>query len=424
MKIMVVTIGSLGDVNPFLVLALKLMSTGHEVVFCASGNFKQLIEGHGLRFIPHSTPQDYEKVARDPDMWHFRKALSAYMKKGLLPAVRRIYQLIMQERTHNFVVVAPAFVMAAKIAEETQGIKLVQLHLAPSMFRSLRDTAQIGTVPMSDQLPGWYKKLVWWIADSFFVDPCIKKELNSFRSELGLKPVSRILQTWMFSSCLNAAVFSSHFAEKQPDWPVPSEVFDFFLYDGNEQVSTEVEDFLRRGTPPIVFTFGTAFRFGKKDFEESVKALEMLDARGIFLTSKKEDIPDTLPDTIKAFSFLPLGKILSSCRAIVHHGGIGTLGQALKAGVPQLIRPMAYDQFDNAYRITKRKLGNYILARQYKADRLFQKLSAILDDKEIAANCRAASLTIDSDKALDGLVRRIEELGADGEKVSQPSPDR
>ncbi len=65
----------------------------------------------------------------------------------------------------------------------------------------------------------------------------------------------------------------------------------------------------------------------------------MLGARGIFLTSKKEDIPEKLPKTIKPFSFLPLGKILPSCKAIVHHGGIGTLGQALKAGIPQLLRP-------------------------------------------------------------------------------------
>jgi UDP:flavonoid glycosyltransferase YjiC (YdhE family) len=412
MKIFVVTIGSRGDVNPFLVLALKLMSKGHEVVFCASENFRQLIEGQGLRFIPHISQKEYEEVAQDPDMWHFRKALPAYMKKGLLPVVRRIYPLIMQERTKNFVVVAPAFVLAAKFAEETSGIKLVQMHLAPSMFRSLRDTSQIGAVPMTDMLPARYKKLMWWIADSFFIDPCIKKELNSFRRELGLKPVSRILNTSMFSSCLNAAIFSSHIGQKQPDWPVPSEVFDFLLYDGNEQVSPEAEDFLSRGAPPIVFTFGTAFRFGKSDFEESVKTLEMLDARGIFLTSKKEDIPVGLPDTIRAFSFLPLGKILPSCRAIVHHGGIGTLGQALKAGVPQLIRPMAYDQFDNAYRITTRKLGNYILARQYKADKLYRKLRTLLDDTAIGANCREVAGNIDSDRALEALVRRIEELGA------------
>jgi UDP:flavonoid glycosyltransferase YjiC (YdhE family) len=99
----------------------------------------------------------------------------------------------------------------------------------------------------------------------------------------------------------------------------------------------------------------------------------------------------------------------------VHHGGIGTLGQALKAGIPQLIRPMAYDQFDNAYRIKKRKLGDCILARQYKADRLHQKLRAILDDKEIAANCRTVAGHIDSDKALDALIRRIEEIGAGGD---------
>jgi UDP:flavonoid glycosyltransferase YjiC (YdhE family) len=424
MKILVIAIGSRGDVNPFLVLALKLMSLGHEVVFCASENYRKMIEDLGLRFIPHSTLQDYEAVTQDPDLWHYRKAMPTYIKKGLLPLVRRIYPLIMQERTKDFLVVAPLFALAAKLAEEVAGIKLVQLHLAPSMFRSLQDTAQIGAVSMSHQWPAWYKKLVWWIADSFFIDPCIKKELNSFRHELNLKPVSRILHTWMFSSCLNAAVFSRSIGPQQPDWPMPSEVFDFFLYDGNEQVSPEAQDFLSRGAPPIVFTFGTAFQFGKSDFEESVKALKMLGERGIFLTSKKEDIPDGLPDTIKAFSFLPLGRILPSCRAIVHHGGIGTLGQALKAGIPQLIRPMAYDQFDNAYRITTRKLGDYILARQYKAGRLHQKLRAILDDKEIAANCREVSGHIDSERALEALIRRIEELGAGGEQASPTSADR
>ena len=142
-----------------------------------------------------------------------------------------------------------------------------------------------------------------------------------------------------------------------------------------------------------------------------MKALEMLNARGIFLTPKTEELPERLPDTIGAFPFLPLGKILPSCRAIVHHGGIGTLGQALKAGVPQLIRPLAYDQFDNAYRIAKRKLGDYILARQYQAENLHEKLRAILDDPAVAANCRDVARSIDSEKTLEKLVSAIEEIG-------------
>jgi UDP:flavonoid glycosyltransferase YjiC (YdhE family) len=411
MKILVITIGSRGDVNPFLLLAQKLKSAGHDVVFCASENFRALIEGQGLRFIPHFSQQEYETVTRDPDLWHYRKALPTLMKKALLPATRKIYPLIMQELSNDFIVVAHPAAWAAKLAEETAGIKLVQLHLAPCMFRSLRDTSQIGTVSMSDMLPAWCKKLVWWIIDTVILDPCIKKDLNSFRRDLGLKPVSRIMNNWMFSSCLNAAVFSRHIAPQQPDWPMPSEVFDFLLYDGDEQVPPEAEKFLSRGEPPIVFTFGTAFYFGKSDFTESMQALEMLNARGIFLTPKTEDLPERLPDTIGAFPFLPLGKILPSCRAIVHHGGIGTLGQTLKAGVPQLIRPLAYDQFDNAYRIANRKLGGYIWARQYKAGNLYKKLRGMLDDTSVAANCRNVARSIDSEKALEKLVSAIEEIG-------------
>jgi UDP:flavonoid glycosyltransferase YjiC (YdhE family) len=145
-----------------------------------------------------------------------------------------------------------------------------------------------------------------------------------------------------------------------------------------------------------------------------MKALEMLNARGIFLAPKTENLPERLPATIRAFPFLPLGKILPSCRAIVHHGGIGTLGQALKSGVPQLIRPLAFDQFDNAYRIAKRQLGSYLLARQYKAENIYQKLHAMLDDTAVAANCRNFARSIDSEKTLEKLVSAIEEIGRRG----------
>jgi rhamnosyltransferase subunit B len=412
MKILVITIGSRGDLNPFLILSRNLMSKGHDVAFCASENFRGLIERHGLKFIPHFSQKEYEEVAHDPNLWHYRKGGPTFIKKGLLPAIHKIYPIIMQERSKDFLVVAHLGILAAKLAAETAGIKLVQLHLAPNNFRSLLDTSHPGPIPMSDRLPSWYKKLVWWIIDTVIVDPCIKKELNSFRHELGLKPVSRIVNKWWFSSCLNAAVFSPHFAQKQPDWPVPSEVFDFLLFDGDETVSPEAEKFLSQGDPPIVFTFGTAFYFGKRDFLESVKALQMLNARGIFLTPKKEDLPEHLPETIAAFPFLPLGKILPSCRAIVHHGGMGTLGQALQAGVPQLIRPLGYDQFDNAYRIRTKNLGSYILARQYKAENLYKKLRVLLDDQTVEANCRNIASSIDSEKTLEKLISTIEEIGS------------
>jgi rhamnosyltransferase subunit B len=411
MKVLVIAIGSRGDVNPFLAVALKLMSKGHEVIFCTSENFRQLIEGQGLRFIPHFSQKQYQEVTNDPDLWHFRKALPTLIKKGLLPNMHILYPIIMQERTDDFVVVSTPFALAGKLAEEKEGIRVVHLHLAPCMFRSLQDTAQIGVLPMSRGLPAWYKKLVWWIADTFFIDPCIKKELNQFRNRLGLKPVRRILDRWLFSSCFNAALFSRHIADQQPDWPAFSEMFDFLLYDGNELPSPEAERFIKSGEPPIVFTFGTAFYFGKNVFQESLKALEIMNARGIFLTPKKDDLPDKLPPQIMACSFLPLGKVLSSCRAIVHHGGVGTLGQALKAGIPQLIRPLAYDQFDNAYRVTARKLGSYILARQYTAKRLSRKLSVMLADTEISKNCKKVSLQIDSEAALQKLAERIEEIG-------------
>jgi len=409
MKVLIVTLGSRGDVNPFLVVGLKLKQKGHEVVFCCEENFRRLAEGFGLRFIPHLNSTEHDEVANDPNLWHYRKALPTFCEKSLVPNLRKIYRIIEQERAGDFLVISNPFAFAAKIAEEKLGIKLVQLHLWPSLFRTLQDTSQVGRLPMHESLPTFYKKCVWWLIDACILDPCIKKELNRFRKGLGLKPSMRIMHNWWFSKHYNAMVFSEHFAEKQKDWPEPSEVFDFLCFDGEEGISTEAEKFLHQGSRPIVFTSGTAFNFGKSFFQESLKALRKLTLRGIFLTQNQGDIPEELPEYIFACNFLPLGKILPRCSAIVHHGGIGTLAQAAKAGIPQLIRPLAFDQPDNAYRIYKRKLGNYILAHHYKADKLYKKLQKILNDEEIKANCIEISKKINSDRALENLVQRIED---------------
>lgn len=410
MKILIITIGSRGDVNPYLIVGRELKKRGHDIVFCASEYFKETVENLGFRFVHHITREQHHMLTNNPEMWHHKKAIPTFSSKVLIPNLRKIYAIIEREKTDDFAVLSSPFAFASKIAEETLGIKLAQLHLAPLQFRTLQDTSQLGKIPMNRFLPGWYKRVVWYLIDRYIINPYMEADINRFRNELGLGPVTRPLNGWWFSSQLNAVVFSKHFATRQKGWPDPSEIFDFLCFDGNEDVADEAASFLQKGEKPIVFTPGTAFNFGKSFFEESRNALIQLKMRGVFLTHNTEDIPKNLPDTIYACRFLPLDQILKQCAAIVHHGGIGTLAQAAKAGIPQLVRPMAFDQFDNAHRIHMKKLGTYIFVKDYKSTLLCKKLNHVLHDKDIQAGCTAMSQVIDPEKALKDLADRIENI--------------
>lgn len=408
MKILIVTIGSRGDINPYIAVGRELKKRGHEVLFSASGYFQELAEASGLPFIPHLGREAYLAGINDPDLWNFRKALPTFSRVALIPALRKIYSIIERERTDDFLLLSSPFAFASRVAEEKLGIKLVQLHLSPSQFRTFDDTAQLAGIPMNRYFPGWFKSMVWYLVDKFVIYPFLGRELNRFRKEVGLEPVGRLMNGWWFSRRFNAMVFSELFASRQQGWPEPARIFNFLCFDGYGEISDEAETFLRQGSPPVVFTPGTAFMFGKTFFKESLAALTRLKTRGIFLAPDQASLPEHLPKDVYAAGFLPLGTVLPRCAAIVHHGGIGTLAQALKAGVPQIVRPMAFDQFDNGYRLHQKKLGTCVPVRQYTSRTLRRKLEYVLNDSTILANCKRISKSIDSEKALQNLVSSIE----------------
>ncbi|MGH9337428.1 MAG: glycosyltransferase, partial [Vicinamibacteria bacterium] len=101
----------------------------------------------------------------------------------------------------------------------------------------------------------------------------------------------------------------------------------------------------------MIFTTGTAATSETSFFEESAEACRLTGIEGILLTRYREQLPREFPGSVRHFSFLPFSLALPRVAAIVHHGGIGTSSQALQAGTPQLLRPLAYDQFDNAHRL-------------------------------------------------------------------------
>jgi rhamnosyltransferase subunit B len=142
-------------------------------------------------------------------------------------------------------------------------------------------------------------------------------------------------------------------------------------------------EFLDEGDPPIVFCPGSAMRHAKDFFRVSLESCLALGRRAVFLSAYRAQVPSSLPHSVRHFDFAPFGQLLHRSALFVHHGGIGSCALAMQAGVPQLIMPMAHDQFHNAARIENLGLGYGIPRKQYITPMVSQKMRALLDSIQI-----------------------------------------
>jgi UDP:flavonoid glycosyltransferase YjiC (YdhE family) len=236
----------------------------------------------------------------------------------------------------------------------------------------------------------WLKRALMAMVDRLLLDPHVVPQLNQLRGELGLTPVTRPFKAWIHSPQLTLGLFPSWFCPPQPDWPEAVRLTGFPLFDedGQHAPNPGVEAFLDAGDPPIVFTPGSAHRHATQFFAAAIDASTRLKRRALLLTRYAEQLPDDLPDHVRHESYVPLGRLLPRCAAIVHHGGIGTIAQGFAAGIPQLTMPMGFDQPDNTTRLHRLGVGGWVVPRQFTGERVAAALQRLLNDGRVAEACR------------------------------------
>ena len=97
---------------------------------------------------------------------------------------------------------------------------------------------------------------------------------------------------------------------------------------------------------------------------------------------------------------------------LVHHGGIGTLSQGLRAGIPQIIMPLAHDQHDNAARIKKLGVGDSLLPRKFTPANLAKTILKLINNPQVAVNCKAVASKFVNDDPLNRACEEIEKIAA------------
>jgi UDP:flavonoid glycosyltransferase YjiC (YdhE family) len=420
-NIILVALGSHGDVHPFVGIGLGLRARGHRVRIIAYSHFEKLIEDADLEIISCGTAEEFKQLASDPRTWkRFRG--SQVILKFVADLIRPIYNLIRDNYVEgDTIVAASSLALGARVAHDHLGIPTASVHLQPAMLRSVIDPPYIQGMFMPKWMPAWIKRLQFDLGDRLVIDRIVATPLNEFRAELGLPAVRGIIGGYAHSPQRVIGMFPAWFAPPATDWPAQVRLTGFPLYDerGLAKLPDDLEQFLNGGEPPIAFTPGSAMFQGRDFFEEAAGACTMLGRRGLLLTRHYDHLPANLPSGVRHVEYAPFSELLPRCAALVHHGGIGTSSQALRAGIPQLVVPHAHDQPDNAARLVRLGVAKELPVGKFRRHRIATLLKDLLECQETRDCCRQVASRFPGDDAIRQTCDLIEQVAQpDAQPVS------
>jgi UDP:flavonoid glycosyltransferase YjiC (YdhE family) len=370
MRFLLTSWGSHGDLHPFLALGRGLLARGHQVTLVGHPDWAAETQTAGLRFVSTGEPSREDFVAKHPDVlsmkWGGLVSLHTLVHRAIAPGFDHVLAALLAEAPAHDVIVAHHFVFPAPIAADLTGLPFATVSLAPGVVPSAYTLpgANFGHVRTGPLGRAW-NRFIWaggGLVSRTMVDPVV----NRMRAKHGLPPVRDAVFA-AHSPRLNLQLYSEHFAPRPPDWSAEKQIAGFCFYDPPDapKLAPEIEDFLAQGEPPVLFTLGSvAVQNPGHFYEHAVKTLETLKLRGLLLIGPEKNRPARLPETILAAPYAPYGLLMPRVRAVVHQCGVGTLSHTLRAGVPSIACPFAFDQPNNARRLEALGVARFVLPYQ------------------------------------------------------------
>lgn len=417
-EVIISSSGTKGDVHPLLGIAFELKKRNYAITFIANEYFEKLILSHGFKFISTGTEQQYNSFHSDERLWDAQTdILELGFDSTIRPAIEISYKSVIDQHKINsqlMVIGTYPLFNGAVMAAEALAIACTSIILSPMYVSSY----QSPPAPQRWLIPAWLpmqlkisiSKLLSGIAERHFIKSRYFSELNILRQSFGLETIHKLSNDVLFTEDnLQIGLFPEWFGMRVSDWPENLELVGFPLFD--EIVISARDDadrFIANHGKPIVFTTGTGVKDTDKLFSDGVDICATLGVSGILVGNNEHKKYSNQPKNILNIGYVDFEYILPKCLAIVHHGGIGTLAQAVKAGIPQIIRPLAFDQNDNADRVKRLGLGTYIRPEIFCSRETVYILRKILGNQELGKNISLFSKSIKSQKTLPEACNLIE----------------
>ena len=419
-RIVLSNIGTFGDINPLIAIALELKRRGHHPVMAVPAIYEPKITPLGLEFRPVRPNLDPHNTLLAEMIYDVRKGTERGLREFLFPVLRETYDDLTAAATSPTradLLLLGELNYAGPIVAEVTGIPWASYVLAPLSFFSAYDPPVLPMYPRlaraDKAVPGMghaIRRLARLVSRKW------PQPVYDLRREVGLDRGANPLFDAKHSPDLVLALFSPVLGQEQPDWPANTLITGFCYYDsdaGNAALPPHLEAFLNAGPAPLVFTLGSAAVLAAGRFYEyGARAAERLRMRAVLLIGPDErNRPRfSLPDSICVAEYAPYSALFSRASAIIHQGGVGTTAQCLRAGKPMLIMPYSHDQPDNARRMRRLKVARTLQKRYFTPLRVAKRLKKLLENPIYARRAEQIAQRLRGENGVATACNALEEL--------------
>jgi vancomycin aglycone glucosyltransferase len=409
MRVLISSIGSRGDVQPILALAVELRAMGHEATLCVAPNFSEWVESYGVGCVPIGP--DLKKWTGGSTPPARRKKLTLAQRRELgAHSIREQFQVLgAAARGCDLIVGAGALQLASRSIAEALRIPFVFTAYCPAVLPSPDHPPPRIDRHFPSWLPGMVNRFLWK-QDEARWDALFRATVEEERTKIGLGPLpTRSVQSYVFTerpwlaadaTLGPAASFGVRQVVQTGAWLLPDD----------SRLPDELVRFLASGDPPIYFGFGSV-RAAELTSGVLVDAARQLGRRAIISQGWGKLGEEELGSDCLTIGDVNQLVLFPRAAAIVHHGGAGTTTAAARGGVPQVVIPNVYDQYYWAHRVRALGVGDAGPSqKRLTTERLVAALRHVMR-APVVARARDLAARIELNGARMAAERLVAELG-------------
>jgi len=409
MKIAMTTVGSTGDLTPFLALAIKLKKRGHEVKICTHLIFEEKVKSFGIDFSPcgpHITMDEFEywshKIFKDLNPMKQLRSLFEILL-GKEPEKR--FKECLEATKGCDLVISHHIDFAGQEAARKNNIPWINVFLFPGVF----PTKHYFNLPKGIGNYGKTLNSLLWKVLVFFIKKCVFPTVIDRFKSFGCKNTD--FSFFRTSPYKNFIATSEFIAETQSDLPPNVEVVgNWFMDEADYSPPHDLEEFIKQGTPPVVVSFGSMMvEEGRKTAQIVLNAIKLSGQRAIIQKGWGNLEFESPSENIKFVDYVPHTYLLPHALCLVHHCGAGTTASACRAGIPSIPVPHGVDQFAWAHWLKQRGLAPKAIDRKYlNAKVLAERIKEVANKSSYSQKAKMISQKIIHENGIKKTIKVIE----------------
>ena len=406
-KLILTSVGTLGDLHPLIALGIALKEQGCKPILAVAEDQVAKTRAAGIEaeaiFPSFDAVRHRMGLSEEDAVRRLMSNQREFLERMLLPALSSSARALDELARDAKAIISTPFVFAAPIIAQKRSLPLINIVLQPMAMLSSYDPPSTPDFWMAKQAPVGRVGAAWNDTVYAIMRRALKHlysdQIDSVRAEHGLFPcgAADMLEPQR-KAALVLGCYSPTLASLPADAPPRTEIAGFPFFDSqegrNDPLDPVLAEFLGYGTAPIVFTLGTfAVNGGGRFYEQAEAAARLLGVRAVLLTGNQADV--VVDGSIVRCGYVPHSLLFPHASLIVHHGGVGTTGQVMRAGKPHLVVPHMGDQSDHAHRIERLGLGLSLKAAHFTAARAAPKMRRLLETKSFQERACATAALID-----------------------------